>query len=247
MKRRPDIHEEESVIVLGSKPNAPLPLVAAPIVLAANNAVETALLYRKKFNSYIIGLVPLQELYNHEHICESFRKAKPDEVILMGGNTVEGESFVKETLGLQDALVTVLPLHTVNWTLASVLQSKRWSLMFRYIWNRGFRHAVRYVIPDMLRKREMVWMHRSTGLSAIMYALQQFPNAKHHILAGIGLLPGDHFNHVGQFTPKTAKADQITMQYWPQRLRSNVYTTDEVMCEHGDVPAWDGATFTTKR
>ena len=84
----------KTVVVLGSKPEAQFPEVEAPVVLAANGAVELAVEYRRRYGSRIVGLVPGVELLKHPHIQESFKKGTPDEIIVFGEGGVDIVAFI---------------------------------------------------------------------------------------------------------------------------------------------------------
>jgi len=230
-----------TVVVLGSKPQAPLPAVAAPVVLTANNAVELGVPYREKYGSRIIAFVPAFELRRQEHIQQSFIKAKPDKIFLVGDDGTDPITFVKEALGLREADVSILSLQERNHLLQHALGGQFWPLTWQSIWVRGIGYVV-HALLDLLGKREMEWLAQSTGLNAVFYAMKHFPDAN-IITAGIGLQPGEHFSGIGTFTNKTAKADQLTMKYWPPEKRPQVYTTDDAMHELGKVPKWEGEVF----
>lgn len=230
----------EKVVVLGSKPQGKLPDVNVPVVLAANGAVELAVKYRNKYGSYIIGLVPLRELKLHQHICESFIKAQPDEVIIMGGEKKESELFVRSQLKLINATVTVLSHNDVNWKLAKYLGNARYRLAFAFLKHRGLSYLITQALPDFFKKREFLWIHRSTGLGAILYSLNRFKNLSQVILGGINFTEGGHFNGVGQFTAKTAFADKVTIQSWPSELKRHILTTEEDSIEISKLGLWEG-------
>ncbi len=233
----------QSVVVLGSKPSAVLPNKTVPVVLAANGAIELAVRYRVEFGSYLIGLVPLRELQLHQHICDSFMKAEPDEIVIMGGEPKESEQFVREHLKLQDVKVTTLSLHQVNWDLAKYLGFSRFRIAFSFIFHRGLKYFITHLIPDLLKNRECVWMHRSTGLSSILYAVARFPNVTQIIIGGINFTAGGHFNGVGQFTSKTAFADRVTIAGWPEEKKNIILTTEEDAKAISGFKIWTGETF----
>jgi hypothetical protein len=237
-----------SIVALGSKPDAPLPSANAPFVLAANNAVEIAVLYREKYNSHIIGLVPFIELKRHEHIKHSLIKSRPDEIVVLGGEKDEINIFVKENLGLVDAKIEILSFQACNRLMASALGWRIYLVIMHHIYTRGVKHFLRYVVPDLAlvlfgKERDMKWMSCSTGLYSIFYALERFSNAQEIILAGMRPTAGKHISGVGDFTSKTAEADRITLKYWLCKRRIPLWTTDEIMSEVGKMKKWKGETF----
>ena len=99
------------------------------------------------------------------------------------------------------------------------------------------------VLVDLLTKRDFVWMHRSTGLSAIFYSLRRFPNVQKVIMGGIGFKAGGHFNGVGEFTGKTEAADRITIPHWPESAKLKIETTDKAASELAGLKFWEGEVF----
>jgi len=87
----------EPVVILGSKPEADLPEIGAPFVLAANGAVEMGVKYREKYNSRIIGMVASIELKEREHVQQSLIKSQPDEIVVLGGDVEDPDSFIKNS------------------------------------------------------------------------------------------------------------------------------------------------------
>ncbi len=239
-----DLFSSKSIVILGSKPGALLPAVYASLVFAANNAVELAVPYREKYNSRIIGFVPSVELRRHEHIQQSFIKAQPDEIFLIGDDGNDPVGFVKNTLGLTAEKVSIIGPQERYQLLVGALGWRRgWVVMLGALWKRGAGYFFHNLFLSLLGKGSMEWLAQSTGLNAVFYGLKHFPNAEKIITAGIGLQGGEHFNKVGEFTNKTAKADRMTMQHWPFARRPTVYTTDDVMHTLGKVPKWEGDIF----
>jgi hypothetical protein len=235
---------KENIVVLGSKPQAPLPAVAAPRVLTANNAVELGALYRQKYGSRVIAFVPIIELRKHEHIRQSFIKARPDEVILIGGEEAD-VAYVKNEVGLHEAKVSLMSWCERNRTMARALGWRRFLVHFEALRARGLRYVLTHTLLDLLGKRDMEWLAQSTGFNTIFYALKHFPGAE-VISAGMGLQGGGHFSGQGEFMSKTAKADQITIKHWPPHMRPNVFTTDDVMAELAPMQKWQGEVFYLK-
>lgn len=236
-----------TIVVLGSKPNAALPDVAVSVVLSANNAVELAALYREKYQSRVIAFVPSVELKKHEHIQQSFIKSRPGEIILIGDDGNDPIAFVRDTLGLKDAKVSIITFQERNQLLHRTLGWRFWLVMWKSLWARGIGYVFRHALPDIFGKREMEWLAQSTGLNAIFYGMEKFPQAQ-IIVAGIGPGAGPeggggHFNKVGEFMSKTAKADRLTINCWPFSKRPQVFTTDDAMHELGNMPKWQGDVF----
>lgn len=221
---------KESVIILGSKPEATFPDIKVENVLAANGAVELALLYREKYGANIIVLVPSNELLKHKHIQESFVKGKPDEIVLLGEESEEATDLIKNVLNLNAEIIIFNPNERLE-LMKKILGYRRYILLVKRTILSG---------PRKLFSGSSLWPSCSTGLNAIFYAMVRFPEAEKYITAGIGLKSGGHFNKVGEFTDKTSQSDLITIKHWPYIKRKNVYTTDDVMSEIGGVPKWEG-------
>ena len=235
----------ESIVVLGSKPDTCLPDVSPKVVFGANGAVESALPYREKYNSKIVGVVPSIELRKHGHIQDSIKKASPDKMIVFGNNAGI-ISFIHNDMGLPNTEVELISNKERQSRIVSMMGWRIIPVSINRISSRGLlrglKYLIRKVVPDILFSRDKDWISHSTGLDSVMYAMSAFPQAN-VITAGIGLQGGAHFNNQGEFMSKTAIADRRTMKYWPFEKRKNVYTTDDVMAEIGNVPKWEGKIF----
>lgn len=242
--KSPETKVTEPIVVLSAKPEPALPEVSTPYVLGANGAIEVGLPYREKYKSKLICLVPGLELRKHEHIRASIIKAKPDEMILFGDDGVDIVSYIKNEMRLPDTKITLYKaVNERHQFMKKVLGWRIVPVMIERVKARGLRHLFRKMIPDMIFGGDKDWLSHSTGLDAIMYAMERFPNTKEIITAGIGLQGGEHFNKEGVFMAKTAIADRGTMAHWPLSLRPQVYTTDDAMHTIGGVPKWGGPTF----
>jgi len=226
-----------TIVVLGSKSNAPLPDVAAPYVVTANNAVERGTLYRERHGSRLIAMVPSEEFRNREHLRASFIKSRPDEIVILSG-TEDDRAYI-HSLGLSDAEISIIGRKERNGLMAKALGWRVCRVMAERLWHRGAKHFFLTAVPDLFGKGERSWQTGSTGLDAIFYSLQRFPDAD-IVAAGIGLEEGGHFTGVGEFTSKTARADRTTMKHWQPRRRWNVSSTDDTMIDRGGMPRWKG-------
>ena len=230
----------ESIVVLGAKPSAALP-VLADCVIAVNGAVETAVQYRERYDSKIIGLVHVIALRKYVHIQEALKKAVPDQMLVYGDDP-EIVSYIHDVLGLSEMDVICVSTKERLSIMGEILGLRRLLVTMERIKTRGIRHFLRRALPDILLHRNKNWLVHSTGLDAIMYVMKQFPECT-VIAAGMSLQTAARANNKGEFTNKTALADRGTMKHWPRSRRKQVYTTDSVMSELGDVPMWEGETF----
>lgn len=230
----------KTVIVLGSKPGALMPAVAADVVIGANSAIELAVQYREKYNSRIVAMTPCNHFGDKEYIQNSVRASAPDEVVILGACIVEPEAFVKNTLGLSDAQVIVLPSNLVNWSFLSKVGSSRYLIFLSRLLSRGVSHFFKTFLPDLLTKRDFDFLARSTCLNSIFYSLDRFKNIETIIIVGMGLQEGGHFNNLGNFTDKTAQSDRLVFKHWPSTKKAKLQTTDDKMAEIGLVKKWKG-------
>ena len=136
------------IVVLGSKPSAALPMVAAPYVCTANNAVELGVLYRQKYGAKIIALVPAEELRNRSHIQDSFIKSQPDEIVVLSG--VEADRAFVQNLGLRDSLITIYSFRERNQLMMRALGFRVALVILERLWFRGIRYAVQKVRHHLL-------------------------------------------------------------------------------------------------
>lgn len=233
----------QTVVVMGSKPNPAFPSTAADVVITAKSSVEQGLVYRRKYGSKIVALVPWPEIETHDYVRNALIKSCPEEVVVLGDDQEEAISFVKNTLGLQKTKVLTLTYNERNFGLLEQLGIRKFFLMLNMLWIRGIKFVLNEAVYDILNKREMHWLSRSTGINGILYAMKRFPNAEKIIIVGVGLIGGGHFDGVGEFTDKSAKSDQIFMKYWPKEKKIRVSTTDENLHEIGGIPEWKGDVF----
>lgn len=228
-----------SIVILGSKPGAKLPAVEASVVLTANAAVELGVEYRIRYNSYIVSLAGSGELKNREYVQKAVSQSYPDEIVVIGEKINKPVDFIKENLGLINSRITLLSFFD-----RYQLMAKRVGPLAPIVGMKSINSRVLYkALMDIIGSRTMNWSFCSTGVTAISYAVDRYPNAKQFITAGIGLQGGSHFYGVGDMTKGRAKVDRRVMKLWKKEERSNVYTTDEAMSEIGNVPLWEGEVF----
>lgn len=226
------------IVVLGSKPGAKLPAVAAPYVLTANNAVELGAHYREQYGSKVIAFVPGEELLRHEHIRRSFEKAQPDEVVILGGGKERLESLIREEMRIT-APIRFLSFKECRGLARKALGARYFIVALRRLFARGASHFINDFIPDLFNRRDMRWLTDSTGFVAIFYALDRWQSAD-IIAAGIGLSAGGHFSGEGTYSEKTARADRLVISRWDRSRRNRLYTTDEALHNIANVPLWKG-------
>lgn len=228
------------VVVLGSKPNSKFPDIAADVVLTANSAVEHALKYRNKYGSAVISMAPCNHLGDKDYIQDSISKSEPDELVILGGCISEVESFVRQKLELKNTKVNILNSHYVNWGLLDLLDLRKFVVLLISLFRRGLKYFVSNAVPDFFGKRDLDYLARSTGLNAILYVIERFKNVETIVITGVGLQEGGHFNKLGEFTDKTAKADRLVFSNWSLSRRRMMRTTDEQMNKIGHVTKWEG-------
>ena len=231
------------VVVIGAKPNAVFPALAAPVVITANAAVELGVHYRERFGSRLVAVASSGDLLKRPDMQEALRKSRPEDLVLLGDHIGAPEQFVKHTLELGDTVVTVISFCELQRLIKEALGWRVLFLMVRCLWARGVKSFIKHDVPDLLTHRTYTWMSRSTGLNAILYALKRFPHAKEIVVAGVGLQAGGHSTGTLTFAEKTARVDRTTFSLWPRARRPRVYTTDEVMSKVGKVSLWEGETF----
>jgi hypothetical protein len=239
-----DRGDRRPVIVLGAKPLPRLPAVEPQAVITTKGAVELGLVYREKYGTPIIALVPVIELYSREYMIDLLKKVKPEEIVVLGNDPgFDPVSFIRNELGLTETKITLYTLFERNFGILRALGWYRVSVVIKMLAIRGLRHFLFCAIPDLFHRRTVNWLSRSTGINGMLYAQERFPDAETIIVAGIGLEAGGHFNGRGTFTPKSAKSDQILMKRWKKHLRPRIVSTDERLTELGDVPLWQSQKY----
>ncbi len=233
---------EGPVVVLGSKPGTELPEIRASFVITANSAVELGLLYRERYGSKIIAMMNGRALGDTTYLQDSLKKSRPDKIILSGGDKDTLTSLIEHDLACSGVPVEMLSPRDSYQLMKDTLGWRIVLVVLEHLRLRGVIYVARYVLRDLLGKRYMQWMSRSTGMNAIFYALKQFPQTE-VIAAGIGLKSGEHFTKKGNFTEKTAAGDRITMRHWLPDKRPRLFTTEPTLVRIGNVPKWNGSLF----
>ena len=228
-----------TVVILGSKPNAALPDVAASVVLGANASIEIGLNYREHYNSYLISFVGSGELKNKIYVQKAIEKSEPDEVIVHGEKMKDPRDFIIKELGLSNAHV-----HVMSFNERYKLMAERVGFFAPLVGMKTMDiNSIKKALKDYFGPRSMKWSYCSTGMYSIIYAMKRFSEADKYISAGIGLQGGGHYYGTGEMRTGRAKVDRRVMKCWKSNQRSNLYTTDEAMSQLGDVPLWTGSTF----
>ena len=226
------------IVILGSKPGAGLPAVAAPVVITANAAAEIALEYRKRYDSRIISLVNSGILKRVSSVQQALARAEPDEIVVLGEKLPDPRGFAETALGLRRTKIECLSFYD-----RYRLMAMRVGALAPILGLRLDRKSLKHLIKDLPAARTMRWSFASAGLSAVSYAMQRFPDADRYVVAGIGLQGGAHFTGIGSMTAGRGAVDRRVMRKWKRRDRPNLYTTDEAMSRLGDVPLWQGEVF----
>lgn len=229
------------VLVLGSKPNAQLPVISPEVVFASNNAIELATFYREKYGTRIISIVN-GDIFDSQEMVDSImgsvQKSQPDEVIFFGpGKLSNHEQYIQKELGLKSKVTIVSNKERFQLIFKALKGRSIFPILIR-LCTKSPIHVIKVCLPDLFGKQEALWMSRSSGLNSIFYCLNKFPQHK-VVTAGIGLVAGAHFNNIGSYTEKTAKVDQLVMRFWPKKLRKNLYTTDREMYKNWNIELWD--------
>ena len=230
--------QNNHIVVLGSKPNAILPDIPVNLVYGVNGAVELAVRYREKYGSTVIGFVRVVELRKFKHIQDSIKLAKPDE-LLVAGDDDSIEEFIKNDLGLQTIKIKRISTRKRLNNMEQVLGWRKWLVIFERVKIRGIKHFFKIALPDIILNNNKDWLSHSTGFDTIMYLIRNYPDSV-IVTAGISAKASGHFNNKGQFTDKTAKADQGTLRHWPHFNRKQVYTTDIDLKTSWGFPLWGG-------
>jgi|GEM_PF-4966650 len=239
MNRIP-IPEKGPIVILGSKGGAPLPVVPAATVISANAAAELGVIYREKYGSYLIAVLNGDNFRHNEHIKSAIKRSKPDAIIIMGGDQ-EDATLIKDELDLSSVPIECISRRQRHKLMKEILGRKSVWLAVRRLASLPLRYVLVRVLGDILFYKKYAWMSRSTGLNAILFALERFPGEE-IVTAGIGLEAGDHFYGVDSFTEKTARVDRLTYDVWhPKGIP--LKTTDNSLHELGGIPLWDGEVF----
>ena len=79
--------EENSVLVLGSKPNSDLPNISVKKIYTANGTAERGRIFKKKFSNIpLTSIVGLREFQKNHLVKDYIINAKPNRVIFRTGD-----------------------------------------------------------------------------------------------------------------------------------------------------------------
>lgn len=234
--------DKSTVIVLGAKPDAKLPDINPKVVITANNAVLLASFYREKFGCRVVAVINshISTSKKATSIKNSLIKSKPDEVVFLGkGIFDDHQKLISDELGLGETQVTVIEDKEITYLLLRVMGFGMFQAILFRLASRGLKDVIFRSAPALLlRLRTNDWMALSTGLYAIMYALDRFPKSA-VVSSGVSLQAGQQFNNVTYFTEKTSKVDRMIMNSWPSSRRIRLFTTDMSMEKLGGVKRWE--------
>lgn len=236
-----------TVVVLGSKPDAPLPDIPAKIAIVANTAVMLGAEYKKRYGTYVIAMSPYRQLAGYEYVQDAYKANPPDEVVILAGSQSDAEQLIHDKMGLKQVPVSVLSEYERQWSLLRQFGWHRFVLMVRIFFKVVTVRESLYCLYSFIRNpkddRHLRWLVRSTGINAILYGLQRFPKQRDLIVAGVGLEGGGHFNGEGHFKQTSARLDNIFMRCVPKQIFNKLFTTDEVLSSRGGLKLWEGDTF----
>ncbi len=218
-------------LVLGSKPDAPLPDIAPRRIYTANGAASLARHYRARGTPRVISIVATKQMQKPE-VRDSIIAAAPDEIIGRKDYPLAAEVFAD-----------VLPdTKTSNLSMQAQFRLQQqvfgpW-IYLALTHKHGLGHNVGRVIKFLLGRKPVLGV--STGAFAIVYALMQDQEIP-VVVSGIGLEAGGHFYGQGKFKSTTGRKDYMILPHMPDKLKSRLYTTDTGFSRHVGVRTWGEA------
>ena len=218
-------------IVLGSKPNAPLPDVQPVRVFSANAAAALEKHYRYAETVHRAIVSSLQ--YKNDTVFQKIVQAKPDEIIIRGHK-------IKNNPDPVDGIKVVY-----------FDGNKQFRLETKYF---GVYNLRAFLLRPGIKKIKSLIRHvqgidyifgTSTGLWSVLYALDMYPGKK-VIVAGVGLQGGGHFYGKGEFRNEDGIKDYLIAKHLHKDAKERLYTTDPYFSEHVGVALWDGPVLESK-
>lgn len=218
----------EYCIVLGSKPQAPLPDIDPVHIFTANAAAALAPNYRSTGAAHTAIVSSLQ--FKNETVFNKVINARPAEIIIRGHKIKNNPDPVDN-----------IPVTYINGNEQFRLESKYF----------GFYNLRAFLLRPGINKIKSLIRHlqgtdyifgTSTGLWSILYALDKYPEKK-VIVAGIGLQGGGHFYGKDEFRNEDGIKDYLIAKNLKRKARERVFTTDAKFAERTGATFWDGPVF----
>jgi len=215
----------EYCLVMGSKPNAPLPDITPHQIVTANAAAALAKRYHGGAARHTAIVSSLQ--YKNDNVYQKVVDAKPDEII------IRGHKKAKIMDPVQNIPVSYIP------------GNQQFQLEVTYF---GLYNLRAFMLRPGLKKIKALIRHlqgkdymfgSSTGLWSILYALDRHPDKK-IIVAGIGLQGGGHFYGKDEFRTEDGIKDYLIAKHLKSSAKNRLFTTDEYFAERVGVTIWEG-------
>jgi len=212
-------------LVLGSKPDAPLPDIDPVHIFTANAAAALISEYPGKSAPHTAVVSSLQ--YKNNTVFEKVVHSKPDEIIIRGHKTGKNPDPV------DNIPVSYMP------------GNEQFRLETKYF---GIHNYRAFLLRPGINKLKAAVRHiqgvdyifgSSTGLWTVLYALDRYPDHT-IIVAGIGLQGGAHFYGKDEFRSEDGIKDYLVAGRLSKTARKRVRTTDENFSERVSVSMWDG-------
>jgi len=212
-------------LVLGSKPNAPLPDITPVHIYSANGAAERAMAYAGRDITHT-AVVSSQE-YRNKLVHDKIIASRPARILIRSHFV---EQYPESDNGISLGCITgdrqfALERHYFGLQLYRI-----------FLMRRGFKKvkaAVRH-----LQGVDYAF-GATTGLWSVLYALSRHPENS-VVVAGVGLRPGNHFYNSSGFQDKDARRDYFLASLLDDASRGRIMTTDELFAERAKVALWNG-------
>ena len=217
--------KSEYCVVLGSKPQAPLPDIDPVHIFTANAAAALISEYPGTSAPHTAVVSSLQ--YKNSTVYEKVIHAKPDEIVIRGHKT-----------GKKPPPVNDIPV-------SYIAGNEQFRLETKYFGIYSYRA---FLLRPGMNKLKAAVRHiqgidyifgSSTGLWSVLYALDRYP--EHTIIvAGIGLQGGAHFYGKDEFRSEDGIKDYLVASKLSSETRKRILTTDEKFAERTGASMWDG-------
>ena len=216
--------KKETILVIGSKPDAILPDVVVKKIYVANGAAERAIIYKiKNPLTHIISITGKTALKVKE-VRSRIEKLKPNEIVSHNGKINLREFFNNDWVN--DVSHRFLNKKGID------LQKKYYSYLTLRVADFGLIFGSGNILFGILRFIYALFIKRkppmglTTGCLSILMALSE--NEKSEVLvAGIGLKGGKHYyKYKGKFPDYRGWADAYLIKRLPKNLKSRLLTTD---------------------
>ncbi len=224
--------KDDFVLVLGSKPNSFIPNLSVKRIYSANGAAERAEIYRKKFNNVKAISVVSDSVFNKlSEVRDRVVNLNPDIIYCRYGE------INKKLIDIKPEIINKTRFSQLLWQSKFFKNGIFQLLISELYYEDSILKKLRHLY-DCLRWRG--FLCSSTGLYAILLALEENPNSK-IIISGIGINSGgETFYGSNKEKVNRHRVDKKLFFKLKPNFTEKLITCDFEMHSLCSIPLWKG-------